>query len=244
MGPGDAGLAERRLGAQKGVAMVFANRADAGRRLAARLLDLRDKRVVVLGLPRGGVPVAFEVARALGAPLDVIVVRKLGVPFQPELGMGAIGEDGVRVINREVVRAAGVSAGELAAVEARERAELERRARRFRGGRPRQPLDGRVAVVVDDGIATGSTARAACQVARLQGAARVVLAVPVAPPGWEARIGAVADELVAVETPAPFFAIGQFYADFTQTTDDEVAGCLRARRRARPRGGRRRRGRG
>ena len=175
--------------------MVFADRADAGRRLAARLQDLRDKRVVVLGLPRGGVPVAFEVARALGAPLDVIVVRKLGVPFQPELAMGAIGEDGVRVINREVVRAAAVSAGELAAVEARERAELERRARRFRGGRPRQPLDGRVAVVVDDGIATGSTARAACQVARVQGAARVVLAVPVAPPGWQARIGTVADEL-------------------------------------------------
>ena len=206
--------------------MVFANRADAGRRLAARLLDLRDKRVVVLGLPRGGVPVAFEVARALGAPLDVIIVRKLGVPFQPELAMGAIGEDGVRVINREVVRAAGVSAGELAAVEARERAELERRARRFRGGRPRQSLDGRVAVVVDDGIATGSTARAACQVARLQGAARVVLAVPVAPPRWQARIGAVADELVCLQTPARFSAIGQFYADFTQTTDDEVVACL------------------
>ena len=140
--------------------------------------------------------------------------------------MGAIGEDGVRVINRDVVRVAAVSAGELAAVEARERAELERRTRRFRGGRPRKPLDGRVAVVVDDGIATGSTARAACQVARVQGAARVVLAVPVAPRGWETRIGSVADELVAVETPASFFAIGQFYADFTQTTDDEVASCL------------------
>ena len=206
--------------------MVFANRAHAGRRLAARLQDLRGKPVVVLGLPRGGVPVAFEVARALGAPLDVIIVRKLGVPFQPELAMGAIGEDGVRVINREVVGVAAVTAGELAAVEARERAELERRARRFRGGRPRQSLDGRVAVVVDDGIATGSTARAACQVARLQGAARVVLAVPVAPPGWQARIGTVADELVCLETPAPFFAIGQFYTDFTQTTDDEVVACL------------------
>ena len=207
--------------------MVFADRADAGRRLAARLQDLRDKRVVVLGLPRGGVPVAFEVARALGAPLDVIVVRKLGVPFQPELGMGAIGEGGVRVINREVVRLAGISRDELAAIEARERAELERRARRFRADRPRQPLDGRIAVVVDDGVATGSTARAACQVARAQGAGRVVLAVPVAAPGWEARIGVSADELVCVETPAPFFAIGQFYADFTQTTDDEVVTCLR-----------------
>jgi putative phosphoribosyl transferase len=206
--------------------MIFADRADAGRRLATRLRDLRDKRVVVLGLPRGGVPVAFEVARALGAPLDVIVVRKLGVPFQPELGMGAIGEDGVRVINREVVRLAGVSKDELAAVEARERAELERHARRFRGGRPRQPLNGRIAVVVDDGVATGSTAQAACQIARAQGAARVILAVPVAPPRWETRIGISADELLCLETPAPFLAIGQFYADFSQTTDDEVAACL------------------
>ena len=206
--------------------MVFADRADAGRRLAARLRHLADERVVVLGLPRGGVPVAFEVAAALGAPLDVIVVRKLGVPFQPELGMGAIGEDGVRVINREVVRLAGVSENELAAVEARERAELERRAWRFRASRPRQSLDGRVAVVVDDGVATGSTARAACQVARAQGAARVVLAVPIAAPGWQARIGGDADELVCVETPHPFFAIGQFYADFSQATDDEVVACL------------------
>jgi putative phosphoribosyl transferase len=207
--------------------MVFADRADAGRRLAARLQDLRGKRVVVLGLPRGGVPVAFEVARALRAPLDVIVVRKLGVPFQPELAMGAIGEDGVRVIDREVIRAAAVSDSELTVVEARERAEVQRRAHLFRGGRPRQPLDGRVAVVVDDGIATGATARAACQIARVQRAARVVLAVPVAPPGWEARIGASADELLCLQTPAPFFAIGQSYADFTQTTDEEVVACLR-----------------
>ena len=173
--------------------MVFADRADAGRRLAARLQDLRDKRVVVLGLPRGGVPVAVEVARALGAPLDVIVVRKLGVPFQPELGMGAIGEGGVRVINDEVVRLAGVSgrAGRGRGARTR-RAGAPRPA--LPGDRPRQPLDGRIAVVVDDGIATGSTARAACQVARAQGAARVVLAVPVAPPGWKARMGRRADE--------------------------------------------------
>src|ERR1035441_1643657 len=199
--------------------MVFADRADAGRRLAARLQHLADEPVVVLGLPRGGVPVAFEVARALGAPLDVIVVRKLGVPFQPELGMGAIGEDGVRVINHEVVRAAGVSVQELAGVEARERAEGQRRAWRYRGGRPRQPLGGRVAVVVDDGIATGSTARAACGIAGALGAARVVLAVPVAPRGWQDRIGGDADELVCVQTPRDFLAIGQFYADFSQATD-------------------------
>lgn len=212
--------------------MRFADRLDAGRRLAARLELLRSEQVVVLGLPRGGVPVAGEVAGALGAPLDVIVVRKLGVPFQPELGMGAIGEDGVRVINDEIVRRARVTASELAVVEARERAELERRALRFRGDRPRTSLEGRTALIIDDGLATGSTARAACQVARAQGAARVVLAVPVAPPGWEARIGTDADECIALATPEPFWAIGQFYADFSQTSDDEVVDCLaRAARR-------------
>lgn len=206
--------------------MLFADRTDAGRRLGAILQHLRHEPLVVLGLPRGGVPVAFEVAKALEAPLDVIVVRKLGVPFQPELAMGAVGEDGVRIINDEVVRMAGVSSEELAAVEARERAELERRARRFRGDRPRLPLGGRTALVIDDGIATGSTARAACQVARAQGAARVVLAVPVAPQGWTERMDGDADEFVCVSTPAPFFAIGQFYSDFSQTSDDEVLDCL------------------
>ncbi len=206
--------------------MSFADRADAGRQLAARLAHLRGQNVVVLGLPRGGVPVAFEVASALGAPLDVIVVRKLGVPFQPELGMGAIGEDGVRVLNDEIIEQGWISPEELAAVEATERAELERRALLYRRGRPRQPLEGRTAVVVDDGIATGSTARAACQVARAHGAARVVLAVPVGPLGWEARMADVADVLVCVETPRAFFAIGQFYADFAQTADSEVTASL------------------
>jgi len=206
--------------------MVFADRNHAGRRLAARLGHLRGEPVVVLGLPRGGVPVALQVARALGAPLDVIVVRKLGVPFQPELGMGAVGEDGARVINPEIIDQAGVSQNELAAVQAREQAEVQARAARYRARRPRQPLDGRVAVVVDDGIATGSTARAACQIARALGAARVVLAVPVAPPGWQARIGADADELVCVSTPRGFRAIGQFYARFPQVSDDEVIACL------------------
>jgi putative phosphoribosyl transferase len=156
------------------------------------------------------------------------VVRKLGVPFQPELGMGAVGEEGVRVINREVVRAARVSADELAAVQAREQAQVDARAARYRVHRPREPLAGRTAVVVDDGIATGSTARAACQVARAHGAARVVLAVPVAPRGWQVRIAGAADELVCVHTPRDFYAIGEFYADFSQTTDDEVIACLRA----------------
>ncbi len=206
--------------------MVFADRADAGRQLAARLGHLRGEPVVVLGLPRGGVPVAFQVAQALGAPLDVIVVRKLGVPFQPELAMGAVGEGGVQVINRQVVHGAMVSADELAAVQARERAAVDAQAARYRARWPRQPLDGRVAVVVDDGIATGSTARAACQIARAHGAARVVLAVPVAPGGWQAAIGADADELVCVDTPRGFFAIGQFYANFAQVSDSEVLGCL------------------
>jgi len=206
--------------------MAFVNRVDAGRRLAERLQHFRGEPVVVLGLPRGGVPVAFEVARALRAPLDVIVVRKLGVPYQPELAMGAIGEDGIRVLNTDVIDSTQVSERELAAVEARERVELERRARRFRSERPRQPLAGRTAIIVDDGIATGSTARAACQVARAHGATRVVLAVPVAPPGWTSRFAADADELIALETPEQFFGVGQFYEDFSQTTDDEVVSYL------------------
>ena len=149
---------------------------------------------MVLGLPRGGVPVAFEVAQALGAPLDVIVVRKLGVPFQPELAMGAIGEDGVRVENEDVVTSARLGAVDVGAVERRERVELERRARRYRGDGARLDLRGRTAVIVDDGIATGSTARAACQVARAQGASRVVLAVPVAPGAARPALRDVCDE--------------------------------------------------
>ncbi len=205
---------------------MFRDRSDAGRRLAALLRLLRAEPVVVLGLPRGGVPVAFEVAQELDAPLDVIVVRKLGVPFQPELGMGAVGEDGVLVLNPDVIEGSRVSEADLEDVEQREQAEVQRRARRYRGERPRQPLDGRVAVIVDDGIATGSTARAACQIARAFGAKRIVLAVPVAPAGWQERIGRDADEFVSVATPVPFYAIGQFYDDFSQTTDAEVAAFL------------------
>src|SRR5271166_2877331 len=206
--------------------MLFRDRIDAGRQLAARLQHLAGPEVVVLGLPRGGVPVAAEVADALGAPLDIIVVRKLGASFQPEFAMGALGEDGVRVMNPEALGLADATSGELAVTEQRERQEIARRAVRYRGGRERLALDGRVAVIVDDGIATGSTARAACQVARALGAARVVLAVPVAPVGWEARIGADADEKISVVTPPSFFAIGQFYDDFGQTSDAEVAACL------------------
>ncbi len=176
--------------------------------------------------PRGGVPVAFEVARALEAPLDVIVVRKLGVPLQPELGMGAIGEGGARVLNAVVVRDAGVSSEQIAAIERTERAELARRVRRFRGARERLSVAGRTAIIVDDGIATGSTARAACRVARAQGASHVVLAVPVAPPESLESLRHDADEVVCVETPEYFFAIGQWYGDFSQTPDDEVVALL------------------
>ncbi|MDQ3886579.1 MAG: phosphoribosyltransferase [Actinomycetota bacterium] len=207
--------------------MLFVDRVDAGRRLAERLVHLRGEDVVVLGLPRGGIPVAFEVARALDAPLDVIVVRKLGVPFQRELGMGAIGEGNVLVMNEHVVRRARVSEAEIAEVERRERAELERRARCFRGDRPRQRVAGRVAVVIDDGIATGSTARAACQVARAQGADRVVLAVPVCSPDTARRLRNEVDEMVVLQTPKAFFAVGQWYIEFPQTSDTEVVDLLR-----------------
>ena len=208
--------------------MSFLDRTDAGRRLAQRTLHLRGENVVVLGLPRGGVPVAAEVARALRAPLDVIVVRKLGVPVQPELGMGAIGEGGVRIINPEVVAIAHVTDAEIAAVERRERAELERRARRFRGERRRAPLTGRTVVIVDDGVATGATAAAACAVARRAGAAWVVLATPVAPPDVVRRLQAEADEVVAVLTPSLFRAVGQWYEDFTPTPDEDVTRLLGA----------------
>ena len=204
----------------------FRDRSEAGARLAELLAHLRSERPVVAGLPRGGVPVATEVARALGAPLDVIVVRKLGVPAQPELGMGAVGEAGVAVINSDVVAQAGVSDRELARIEVRERTLVAVRAGRYRAGRERVPLVGRTVIIVDDGIATGSTARAACQVARAEEAARVVLAVPVAPPAWELRLGAVADEHVTLATPEPFYAVGQFYRDFAAVTDDEVVLAL------------------
>jgi putative phosphoribosyl transferase len=207
----------------------FADRVEAGRRLGAALEHLRDQDVVVLGLPRGGVPVAAEVASALGAPLDVIVVRKLGTPGHEELGMGAIGEGGVRVLNDDIVSTVGASAEQLAAVEAAERTELERRASRFRGDRPRLDLTGKTAIVVDDGIATGSTAIAALQVARALGATRTVLATPVAPHGIERRIAPYADDFVALDTPRWFSAVGQFYDDFDQTTDAEVMASLAGR---------------
>ncbi len=169
---------------------------------------------------------AFEVAKALGAPLDVLLVRKLGVPFHQELAFGAIGDDGVRVISEAVVREAGLSGREIAAVESKERAELQRRAERFRGDHRPIPLQGRIAVIVDDGIATGATAQAACRVARAEGAARVVLAIPIGATDTAEQFAQYADEVVVLHTPVPYFAVGQGYHDFAQTSDDEVVALL------------------
>ena len=214
---------------------TFRDRTDGGRQLASKLSPLRGRDVVVLGLPRGGVPVAFEIAESLDAPLDVIVVRKVGTPGQPELAMGAIGEDGVRVVNDEVVRHVGATEADFARVEAREREELQRRASRFRGAAPRADLAGRIAVVVDDGIATGSTARAACQVARAHGADRVVLAVPVAAPESVRALAADADEVICVQEPKRLRSVGEWYDDFTQVDDQTVVELLeRSHRRRRP----------
>lgn len=210
----------------------YRDRRHAGDVLAAALVpavaDVAPGELVVLGLPRGGVPVAAVVAEALDAPLDVVVVRKLGLPGQPELAMGALGEGGVRVLNDDVLAGAHVDAGALAAVEAAEQVELARRVRRYRGDRPPHPVAGRTVVVVDDGIATGATAAAACRVVRAQGAARVVLAAPVAPPGAAADLVPPADEVVCPLTPASFRGVGQWYAAFAATPDAEVVALLRA----------------
>jgi putative phosphoribosyl transferase len=204
----------------------FTDRADAGQRLARRLDYLRGGDLVVLGLPRGGVPVAFEVARALGAPLDVIVVRKLGVPFQPELAMGAIGEGGVRVTNDDVIRRSGVTAAELAAVERRELVDLRQQAERFRAGRSHVDIAGRTVIVVDDGIATGSTASAACQVARRQGAATVIMAAPVGAPESISTLRAICDEVICLDAPPSFTAVGTWYDDFSHVPDADVTSLL------------------
>ena len=226
----DGGEAERllvrRLVSLRGDERLFDDRADAGRQLAKQMESFRGKDIVVLGLPRGGVPVAFEVAKALQAPLDVLVVRKLGVPFQPELAFGAVGEGGVRVINESVVREVGLSEQDISAVEAQQQAEVTRRSERFRAGHEPIPLAGRIAVIVDDGVATGATAKAACEVARARGASRVVLAVPIGAPDIAQKFDRYADEVVCLHTPAFFFAVGQGYRNFAQTSDEEVVTLL------------------
>jgi predicted phosphoribosyltransferase/pimeloyl-ACP methyl ester carboxylesterase len=207
---------------------MFRNRVEAGRRLARALASFASEDPVVLGLPRGGVPVAAEVARALGAPLDVAVVRKLGLPRQPELAMGAIGEEGTRVLNDEVVEQSGVTADVIDAVEQAERQVLEHRVAIFRHDREPVTLQARTAVIVDDGIATGATARAACQIARARGARRIVLAVPVGSRDRLEQLRDVADDVICLEIPDAFFAVGQAYADFRQVSDQEVVEVLNA----------------
>lgn len=212
--------------------MRYENRADAGRRLARCLEFLRDEDAVVLGVPRGGVPVAFEVARHLGAPLDLAVVRKLPVPWQPELGFGALGEHGVRVIDRAVLAESGLDPAERETVERAERAELERRLSHLRESRPPLPVAGRTALVVDDSLSTGAAAEAACRVARTRGAARVVLAVPVGPEAALPHLRTVADRVVCLQPLRHLGSVGGWYAEFGQVTDAEVATLLAEAQRA------------
>ena len=208
---------------------IFANRREAGRALAAALATYagRDD-VVVLALPRGGVPVAFEVARALGAPLEVFLVRKLGAPGHEELAMGAIASGGIRLINEDVVRAYDVSNADIEAVTAVEQQELERRERIYRDGRPLPPLHDRTVILVDDGLATGSTMRVAVLALRQELPARIVVAVPVAAAETCDEFRTLVDDVVCAETPSPFYAVGLWYEDFAQTTDEEVHDLLTA----------------
>lgn len=206
---------------------MFRDRDEAGRLLgeAARERGL-DQDAVVAGVPRGGVPVAAQVARVLGAPLDLVIVRKLGCPWQPELGIGAIGEAGAMWVDEPAVAALGVTPAALEEVADRERIELVRRVASYRGGRPAIPIAGRQVMVVDDGIATGGSMIAAIEVLRERGAASVVVATPVAPPEAVRRLSAVADDVIAVSTPLGFHAIGGFYEDFHQVDDEEVLAAL------------------
>lgn len=201
--------------------MRFRDRADAGQVLATRLAHLRDAEPVVVGLPRGGVPVAAEIADALDAELDVVLVRKIGAPHREELAVGAVGEDGVTVRNDAVLAELGLTWDDLAEQVSRERGEIRRRAAILRPG-PRPDVCGRTVVLVDDGIATGATVVAALRILRHLGTARVVLAVPVAPPDTLAALVPLADEIVCPATPEHFSAVGQWYEDFTQVPDDQV----------------------
>jgi putative phosphoribosyl transferase len=206
----------------------FRDRADAGRQLAAALMSYKDKRPIVLALPRGGVPVAAEVASALGAPLDLVLVRKIGVPFQPELAMGAVvdGPDPLIVRNEDVIRLAGVSPAAFAEVRDRELAEIRRRRSRYLGGRSHPEIEGRTAIVIDDGVATGATTRAALRAVRRQNPARLILAVPVAPTDTLLALHGEADEIVCLEDYKSFMAIGVYYSDFGQLSDEEVTAIL------------------
>jgi predicted phosphoribosyltransferase len=206
---------------------AFVNRTEAGRLLAEKLENYANRNdVLVLGLPRGGVPVAYEVAKRLHAPLDVFIVRKLGVPGFEELAAGAIASGGVRVLNENVVRAIPYASEAIEAVTAKETAELQRREQIYREGRPPPELRGKIGILVDDGLATGATMRAAVKALRQRGAAKIVIAVPVAPPDTCEELGHEADEAICLSTPSFFQAVGQYYEDFSQTSDDDVRELL------------------
>lgn len=210
--------------------MLFRDRHDAGRQLAARLTHFEDRPdVLVLALPRGGVPVGYEVADALRAPLDVFLVRKLGVPGQEELAMGAIASGGIRVLNDSVVRLLGLSEADIAPVEADERRELDRREREYRAGRPPLDVAGKVVILVDDGLATGSSMRAAVRALHSMDPARIVVAVPVGARETCEELELEADEAVCAREPEPFHAVGVWYENFSQTSDEEVRDLLARR---------------
>lgn len=208
--------------------MRFADRADAGRRLAEVLLPLGEDEVVVAALVRGGVPVAAEIAAALQAPLEVLVVRKVGAPSNPEYGIGAVAEDGQTVANPRALAATGVSEAQFKQLAAAEAIEVARRVERYRGARVRTSFAGRAVIVVDDGLATGVTARLGIETVRRLGARSIVLAVPVGAPDTVHALAAVADTVVCLEQPPDFRAVGSWYADFTQVSDEEVVALLSA----------------
>ncbi len=207
---------------------LFANRSDAGRKLAQDLLEYKGRNdIVVLALPRGGVPVAYEVARELGAPLDIFLVRKLGVPGHEELAMGAIASRGVRVLNMEVLRALDIPGNVVDAAAVREQRELERREQEYRDGRPAPDLTGKIVILIDDGLATGASMRAAVQGVRAQNPAKIVVAAPTGAPETCLQIEQIADQVVCDTTPEPFYGVGAWYEDFGQTSDAEVRDLLK-----------------
>lgn len=214
---------------------LFENRRDAGRKLAQDLMNYKGRDdVIVLGLPRGGVPVAYEVSRALEAPLDVYLVRKLGVPGQEELAMGAIASGGVRVINAEVVRTLHIPGNVVNAIAGREQHELNRREREYRGSRPFPDLSGKIVILIDDGLATGASMRAAVESVRAQNPAKIIVAVPTASPETCQQFEQIVDQIVCDTTPIPFHGVGMWYADFTQVSDEEVRQLLAEAKSASP----------
>lgn len=209
---------------------VFRDRTDAGKRLAKGLMKYAGKPdVIVLALPRGGVPVGFQVARALGIPLDILLVRKLGVPDQEELAMGAIASGGIRVLNQDIIRLLDIPEAEIEASAAREQKEIERREHAYRGDRPKPEIRGCTIIIVDDGLATGATMRAAVRALRVQSPSKIIVAVPTGAPDTCEELQKEADDVVCLTKPYPFFSIGSWYHDFSQTTDEEVKSILRIR---------------